>query len=71
MPVTVGQINSTVEVAPTTASTGQQSPAGQEPPLAPSWHERGRYRSVEAVECEARERTAGEGYGARSAYGAR
>jgi hypothetical protein len=60
MSVHVGEVSSTVEVAPAGAPTG--GPAGK--PLAPTWAELERHRALAAAEAESRARTEGGGFDA-------
>jgi hypothetical protein len=59
--VHVGEISSTVEVAPAAAAAA--GPAGPaEKPLAPTWPELERHRAMAAAEAESRARTEGGGF---------
>jgi hypothetical protein len=61
MNVHVGEVSSTVEVAP--AGAPPASPAGQAgQPLAPTWPELERHRAIAAAEAESRARTEGGGF---------
>jgi hypothetical protein len=64
MSVHVGEVNSTVEVAPAAAPSAG-GPAGPgECPLAPTWPELERHRTLSCIEAESQARTAGGGFDA-------
>jgi hypothetical protein len=58
MSVHVGEVSSTVEMAP--AGAPAASPAAK--PLAPTWPELERHRAMAAAEAESRARTEGGGF---------
>ena len=61
MSVHVGEVSSTVDVAP--AGAPAASAAGQaSKPLAPTWPELERHRAIAAAEAESRARTEGGGF---------
>jgi hypothetical protein len=61
MSVHVGEVSSTVEIAP--AGAPPVSRSAQDPkPLAPTWPELERYRALAAAEAESRARTEGGGF---------
>jgi hypothetical protein len=58
MSLHVGEVSSTVEVAP----AGVAAPGQAEKPLAPTWPELERHRAMAAAEAESRARTEGGGF---------
>jgi hypothetical protein len=61
MSVHVGEVSSTVEVAPAgAAAAGSAGPADK--PLTPTWQELERHRATAAAEAESRARTEGGGF---------
>jgi hypothetical protein len=69
MSVHVGEVSSTVEVAPAGAAAAAAGPAGPGGPggpgekaLAPTWPELERHRAMAAAEAESRARTEGGGF---------
>jgi hypothetical protein len=63
MSVHVGEVSSTVEMAPAgTAPGGTKGPGDS--PLTPTWKELDRYRALCCAEAESQARTAGAGFDA-------
>jgi hypothetical protein len=63
MSIHVGEVSSTVEVAP--PGVPPDSPGGHaERPLAPAWRELERHRTMCDIEAESRARTEGAGFDA-------
>ncbi len=62
MSVTVGELTTTVEVAPASGGGAAGGVPGGQAPLAPSWDEIERHRELSALEAEERRRTAGGGF---------
>jgi hypothetical protein len=65
MSVHVGEVSSTVEVAPASGppGAGAGGPGGTgAKPLAPTWQELERHRAIALAEAEARARTEGGGF---------
>jgi len=61
MSVHVGEVSSTVDMAPAgPAPAGAQGPGDR--PLAPTWQELERYHALCLAEAEAQARTAGAGF---------
>jgi hypothetical protein len=63
MSVHVGEVSSTVEVAPAPGAPAAAGPAvpGAKP-LAPTWQELERHRAITLAEAESRARTEGGGF---------
>jgi len=61
MSVHVGEVSSTVDMAPAGPAPGGAQGTGDRP-LAPTWPELERYRTMCALEAEAQARTAGAGF---------
>jgi hypothetical protein len=61
MSIHVGEVSSTIEVAQPDATSG--GPGGQaERPLAPTWRDLERHRTMCEIEAESRARTEGAGF---------
>jgi hypothetical protein len=63
MSVHVGEVSSTVEMAPAGPASGGAKGPGDSP-LSPTWKDLERYRAMCAAEAESQARTAGAGFDA-------
>ncbi len=63
MSVHVGEVSSTVDMAPAGPAPGGAKGPG-DGPLAPTWKDLERYRTMCSMEAESQARTAGAGYDA-------
>jgi hypothetical protein len=61
-PISIGELSSTVEVAPGPPGAGANAAGASGAALAPSWSELERHRALAARAAEARWRTSGGGF---------